>query len=162
MTPWSDEDDAKLREMIADRKSAAQAACALVRTRNACIGRALRLGLRFNSKTIQNNWAHDPDLIDACGPEARLRRGRRQTPKLPVIETPAEEPAATGSPDGCKWIHGDVQAGGWTYCGHDVRLGTAWCPHHFARVYQAGSALKSHQRASENDAKRRQWLRGAA
>lgn len=53
---WTPELDAKLRQLIADGLSASQAAAVIGGTRNAMIGRARRLGLRFGR--IVNGPSH--------------------------------------------------------------------------------------------------------
>jgi len=52
----------------------------------------------------------------------------------------------------CKWIDGDPQKSGWSYCGAPVsHVGSAWCAAHRKRVY-AGSASPLIERTPEEQA----------
>lgn len=40
------------------------------------------------------------------------------------------------APIGCRWIDGDVRAGGWRYCQADQVVGSAYCADHRPRCYR--------------------------
>jgi len=44
------------------------------------------------------------------------------------------EPIPLGTDSGCQWVHGDPRDH--VMCGHTPHRRSAWCPHHYARVYQ--------------------------
>lgn len=44
------------------------------------------------------------------------------------------EPIPLGTDSGCQWLRGEP--GDRIMCGHAVKGRSAWCPHHYDRVYQ--------------------------
>lgn len=159
MSGWSDEEDATLKQCIADRLSATEASDMLPnRSRNSCIGRAHRLGLNFNSEDKP----------------AKPRAPRVRKPSKPPV--PASEPIVEAAPveperepepevreygsvrfldvrlDQCRWFPADHGAES-LVCGEAVEPGHSYCAKHHARVYVPMSARndklkgKAHARA---------------
>lgn len=60
--------------------------------------------------------------------------------RVPAVRL-EDEPPPLGAPrelvaDGrCRWIGGDVSCPDWRMCGHTARPGSAWCAHHYGRVF---------------------------
>ena len=151
---WTADEDEKLR--LAVRRpgvTAAQIANEIGRSRNAVIGRALRLGLR---------------LPGAVGPMGTLRVTRPKPPKprlagkpvdghlvakLPPYREPEEPPPrATARPGAsnfreCQWYFGDPKAGDMSKCCQPTAGASSFCEEHHARVYVPAQPIRMKRRA---------------
>lgn len=144
---WKPEHVDALQRLIGERYSSAQAAVALNKefgttyTRNATIGKAMRLGWSFGyppPMTPEEKQA----ARDRKNERRRLRRrasGSIARPRIsapPRIETEmrcaAIDPLHVSLPDltsdGCRWPYGD---GPFTFCGHGKTDGSSYCQAHF-------------------------------
>lgn len=147
LSTWSDADDALLIDLIGKGVSAREIADRLGggggQTRNAVIGRAARMGVGFQTKSgwPQRGGMSAPRQKAISGTNQHVvsvaRVQARAASVAPQLRVRASEPEALGpveefSPAGtCRWIHGDVAAGGWRCCGQP---GFPWCAHHAARA----------------------------
>ena len=140
---WSDEDIALLVDYVESGRSSGDCAAMIDRSRNACIGKALRLGLRFHSQTRGTNHK----------PRQRPTQPRTQAPILPVCITPDEkplplyEPPAPGdrlsvldlSDKTCKWPLTDGRPH--EFCGARPIPGKPYCEHHCSLAYVPKTSL---------------------
>lgn len=133
---WSPERENILIECIAKKMSATQTGELLGITRNACCGKANRMGLKFLS--IKPKKASKP----------RVKREPRIdiTPKFPYREAPAMAPVIEVEPlnltlwevadNSCRWITNDDMKAA-LYCGlPQASDGCSWCCSHRLQVYQ--------------------------
>ena len=137
---WREEEDQLIRELWAEGVSFAVIAKALNarfkpihRSRNACVGRAHRMGLRRPERTLQNYKPARPRPARQPSPP-RVRQVRvvqEPPPILPPIGAVCIVDAAPGT---CRFITGDVK-GAHRLCGHP---GEPWCAAHRALVYGKG------------------------
>jgi len=106
-------------------------------TKNACIGKARRLGLKERARVA-------PPL-----PRKGQRRGGPREKPIVLPGWQVEPPRLPRHVSGitiyqlkqgvCHFPHGERPP--YTYCGHATRRGLAWCPHHERVVYPRGKAL---------------------
>jgi hypothetical protein len=108
-------------------------------TKNACIGRARRLGLEQRPRSTPKQK-----------PRKKRTRTTSQLVPRPVVATawkvePPTLPAASGritiyqlSQGVCHFPFGDRPP--YAYCGNTARRGMPWCPYHETVVYPRGRA----------------------
>lgn len=135
---WSDEEDAILVKLWAEGVSFAVIAKALNarfkpihRTRNACVGRAHRLGLRRATPTYRQSAPRQKKVRAPSAPRLRPRLSAaivEPPPILPPIGVTDIVEAAAGT---CRFMCGDPKQAH-QFCGHP---GEPWCPAHRAVVY---------------------------
>lgn len=155
MSGWTEDEDATLKQCIADLLSASETSDRLGgRSRNSCIGRAHRLGLHFGSEMQPSR--------------PRLPRPRKPSkppvPKAePVIDAaPVALPAPKPEPreyarvrfldvrfDQCRWFPADHGAES-LVCGQPVKPGHSYCAKHHARVYVPMSARNNSQKGKQH------------
>lgn len=136
---WREEEDQLIRELWAEGVSFAVIAKALNarfkpihRTRNACVGRAHRMGLRRETPTRQITVPRPARRRAPSAPRLRaVKRVEEPAPILPPIGATDIVEAATGT---CRFICGDP-AVSYQLCGHP---GEPWCAAHRAVVYAKG------------------------
>ena len=163
---WPDDDIAILRRAVDDGCTANEASARLDGrySRNACIGKALRLGLNFHSGQRGPKPANPASQMskEAYGLAVRQAAAKRKAmavkPHHPVqrrrrvkVDADLVEPVPIGpkndvpsSSFACRAIKGDVMRGDWQYCGHrpkDDNSQRPYCPYHSARFF-TGTAPK--------------------
>lgn len=96
---WSDADDARLRELIAENLSYAAIGALIGRNRNACIGRAHRLGIQVKGtrpitvKKVKQDVARA--IVKLFPPKPASQRLKPPAPKAPA---PAPAPLQDNKP----------------------------------------------------------------
>ena len=134
---WTEEEDDILRELHAKGWTFAEIATRLNelgfnRKRNACIGRATRIGLA-------------PRLSERRKDREAGIPGRPRAPRKSKVKKQAPPPedlkpiGPVGKiPDGhvCKYVYGDPLKPGWRMCGHKAMPGKSWCETHYAVVME--------------------------
>jgi hypothetical protein len=108
---WTQEMDGFLRRSHARGKTMGWIARALGRPREACVARAVALGL-VKPRRAQAFAAPPPEPKPIGAMNDVLDEGV------------------------CHWVAGCVAARVWRMCGHPSVHGTLWCAHHLARVRQ--------------------------
>jgi GcrA cell cycle regulator len=139
--PWTAERETELRRMRADGASAGVIAKAMGVTRNAVIGKAMRLGLARKVSTAS---------------KLRLPRPPRPEPKIrhvipfipPTKSTEVMDLADEDIPAAqhktlmqlrdcdCRWPIGHPGAAGFFFCGGSIMPGLPYCASHARRAYQ--------------------------
>jgi GcrA cell cycle regulator len=147
---WSEARLGTLRELLARGFTASGAGAQLGCSRNAVIGKAAREGISLNGGG-QRVVSSDP----LSATHARRRGGARNTPAIKTlrrVERIVEEPAAFRDDLGfnitlldvtsrqCRWGHGEPGDAGFHLCANPTAGASAWCGHHFSRVYQQRTA----------------------
>jgi hypothetical protein len=80
----------------------------------------------------------------------------RGHPSRGARSTMDERLAAYPVPQGCRFIHGDVRAGGWHYCDEKVAVvGASFCPEHMKLCHQKAGQMHPELR----DALKWRWRR---
>lgn len=144
---WSPDAVERLRDCVTSRKTSGETARALTRefgtvfTRNACIGKAKRLGLAFDGikggdaqdKTPKPRkpakWQWHRKAAEKIAPPVRAHRSSTSLP----------EPSPLGDVDhGCRWLHSDDPRER-NFCGADRHGTSRYCEHHFERCYQVAT-----------------------
>lgn len=146
---WTPERDNILAALWATDASAGEIAAEMGSvSRAAVLGRAWRLGLP-PKKRIEAGKKNAERREQRRASEASRHRRRRATAR-PDIPLPEPKPdaiehrnltfAEIGEFD-CRWItNEDLTAP--LYCGHQVKPGTSWCPHHHDRVNPPRESLR--------------------
>lgn len=122
---WTPDRIAQLKKLHADGLSFAQIARKIGGiSRNAAIGKALRLGLPVRDK------ARDRQFSGGRPPRA---------PRIVAAPIPIKAPDPIGDLNtiddrGCRYIADDIRKPGWRCCGHETAEGTSWCAYHLAIV----------------------------
>lgn len=130
---WTPHAEARLRALISEKLSAKEAAEVMGVTKNTLIGKANRLGLRFESVYVET--------VRKAAAERRAKRQPRQKPT--AIPPMAPEPNALRldvlqlKDNSCRFIVTDDHP--MLYCGHPKDFGS-YCAHHALRVYQPAQA----------------------
>jgi hypothetical protein len=125
---WSEEMVGELKRLRRLGFSFGRIARRLGVTRNAAIGKAMRLGFRVRVRASTGQGRSG-----ACVPE----------------------PAPLGAPreilgrGACRWIAGEAE-GAWRMCGHPSVHGSSWCAHHLARVFESVSVAPSEKGAASS------------
>lgn len=148
---WPDEDMATLSLMASEGRSARQIAEAIGRSRNAVLGKAMRLGVALNGGPGAGGSANHVALVRAGLAE---RRAAKETvpssPPLPRPSRPREPPKIICEPvpaEGtatisdlteykCRWPVGDPREDAFRYCGRAKQFGVPYCRAHAALAPQ--------------------------
>lgn len=134
-SPWTDDLDARLRDMWASGDVTAAIGIALDMSKNAVIGRARRLGLKSRGNP------NLPLSIRQAGTAPRPNATRQPSaPKAPAPAAPKPRqalPPASGR--ACQWPSGDPRAPGFHFCGAPVAAGS-YCRDHYRRAYVCAPA----------------------
>jgi GcrA cell cycle regulator len=148
---WTEEADAKLRELIARKLTASQIAALLGVSRNAVIGRVNRIGLHLwrsyggvNNPFGQKGGPKPIALIDGP-PKVKRRTGFQPAMRERIaFPAPAGEPPIDLSPTTlfwprtsfqCAWINGEPSFDAMC-CGRPVVEGRPYCLAHYRMAYQ--------------------------
>jgi hypothetical protein len=146
---WTDRATARLGECVSGNHSAGEtsriltAEFGVVFTRNACIGKAKRLGLTFGGSPKNGHGTKPAQHKPRRAPRpSNLQLGELAVrPSLPLVP----EPQPLGDvPTGCRWLHGD--AFDRNFCGAEVHKASRYCEHHFARCYRAPTPTQTKRR----------------
>jgi GcrA cell cycle regulator len=152
---WTDEEVEKLRELAKTANlSAGAIGLQIGKTRNAIIGKALRLGIRL------------PGAVGVRAIRAAKVATPRKSPQKPVhgdlqskVQTYHPEPEPPPSPAGsspargqshfktCQWFFGDPRAGDMRKCSNPTFGGSSFCEHHHRRVYVPAQPRQPQRRA---------------
>lgn len=147
---WSAEDVATLRKLWGGKISASGIAALLGRNKNAVIGKAHRLKLppRRASPaprgTIRRQIAR---AITKAARKASLPKPPTKPTEVRKVETPLPEPVSLRvsmmdlTDSQCRFIAEEPREA--TFCGHQVKDGSSYCPHHHARVWVKANAKSS-------------------
>jgi GcrA cell cycle regulator len=125
---WTDAKIDLLKRLIASKMSAGQVANEMGVSRGSAIGKAFRLGIKFDSNTRTNSKKN-----------AELRVVRARTNPRPSRVVIAPEPNALRIEFGdlsaatCKWPVGEYP---YKYCGHSPLGGGPYCGHHHGRAHE--------------------------
>jgi hypothetical protein len=129
---WTPERDEQLRQHVADRRSATEAATLIGVTRNSAIGRASRIGLQFKSEKPQTlNFS--------------MRHTRPKTAPKPVpVSAPDAPPSLDLSIEAlsdatCRYPEGN--AAPYSYCGQATRPSSPYCQHHHSLCLSKPSVI---------------------
>lgn len=134
---WTDDMLARVKKLLDDGQSCGTIARAINaefkvrKSRNAVIGVIARRGLREGSAPV----------VVRQRVVRRVRAKPVRLPKEVAPPPPVDEPEPIGpssafAPSGtCQLIHGHPAIGPWRCCGHPVKPGSLYCPHHHARSY---------------------------
>lgn len=138
------ENEPKLRELMAQGKRPLEVAAALGVTRNAVIGKASRLGLKWPPRPVRERSPGKGKRKPAAQLARALARLRRLRP-LEADEYVAMVAAGKAPPSigimelqswTCRWPTWDVPR---RYCGADVeKLGKPYCPYHNGLAWREG------------------------
>lgn len=161
MKEWTDSDVEVVRQHCADRLTARECSAALGGrySRNACIGKALRMGLHFGNGTRGGTGkraapAPTKEQFGAAVKRAaakrralqiKVERPKRNKPRSDLVEPEPIGPKndIPTSSLACRSIKGDVASGEWQYCGHRAYrddLGRPYCEYHHQRFFHPASA----------------------
>ena len=145
---WTEQDDARLRELLEQGLSYWEVGEAMGRSKNSCIGRGHRLGLMTRT---------DPAVIDAK--RARWSRKKPELPKKeqpmavvipfpvpaqPRYEQPLAHETAFGQPKSivglkehhCRWpVHRSLTSDRWLFCAAERREKSPYCAEHHLLAY---------------------------
>jgi hypothetical protein len=150
MPGWTAETETRLKELHAKGLSFRQIACMVGTTRNACIGKARRLGLppRLTGETIlrpkkrKGRKSFDSamgSMVARLNGEARRKRqGPSLPPRTPLAQPPAPEHWLTFAdlkPGNCRYPEGEGQA--IKFCGGARRDESSYCEFHHQKTHQA-------------------------
>jgi len=161
---WDETEVLMLRRLIKEGRSFSQIEQLIGKSRNACIGKASRLGI-----TILNApWKNDPNYVNQKKRnkiasaqrreerrKEREREERRAEPDRKIKDNPKALPpqfiptvsrdplnltmaqlSLPELPIQCRYICNDDMSAP-LYCGHSTHKGTSWCAFHHARVFTA-------------------------
>lgn len=130
MFDWSPERDAELADRRDKGESFAQIGLRLGVSRNACIGRAMRIDLPRIARV------RNPNVRHADGPSpSRIRKNiKKPTRFKPRLDAPQSKqlPICETLPEHCRYIAGDDHL----CCGHDTIKESSWCEYHWKVVHQ--------------------------
>jgi GcrA cell cycle regulator len=145
---WTDAEVARLRELWANGRSAAQVAREIGCSRLAVIGKAQRLGLRrrdtADAACSISAVPRSPPLTgndlaragkafaDRARALARLEAQLRREPVAPEVHSPESRPCSFMelTRDTCRWPVGDPDTPGFYFCGAPPDAGHVYCAHH--------------------------------
>lgn len=159
--PWTDEELKTLRGYVSEGHSFSEIASALGRSRNACIGKAAREGIRSSSPD-KGGRPSAAKTAPKPKPEPKINRFKpfiepKKPAPLPIqprIQAP-EDPLPKLNevlPESrclslierreahCKWPIGDPRAPGFFYCAADLYGSSAYCRQHHRLAYSAQGA----------------------
>lgn len=142
-SPWSTEEDEKLRELWGDKKhSAREIGILMDRSKNSVIGRANRLGLAEKRRGAQK-------MANPRKVWKQIKAKRAKPPKIPVSKVvskvvstkPPERPDTLTSVlsvkrGQCRFPYGDPGDEGFGLCGRPVRPESPYCEGHHKICYQ--------------------------
>jgi len=134
---WAPEDDARLRELVALGKPFSIAAELLSRTRNACIGRAHRLGLvceprqKVTRPQLRRRVEPLPEPIEVAEPEEIEALFEQPVVELlPDVEIEGPTIISLGFRE-CRWPVADAPViGGVVFCGSCTNGVSSYCETH--------------------------------
>lgn len=149
---WTDEETAKLRELILEGgRTASQIGAEIGRPRNSVIGKALRLGLRLPGAvgpmgSIRLQKHREAMAKKSTRPPGPARFTQKPVqgllpPKVQPYRDPEPTPRVATPRAGqsqfatCQWFFGDPRAGDFSKCDQPTVGSSSFCEHHHHRVY---------------------------
>lgn len=146
MSFWTDDKITALRQCVADRLSVRQAGITLGCTKNAAVGKAHRLGLRFDGGPGPHRGpanAKTPASTRRAKPAPKQPRPVQTGPRVytpPTVHPLAQYDQATVQtkdlePHHCRWPVGEPGAEGFGHCGAQIVPDRPYCGPHCARAY---------------------------
>ncbi len=153
---WTEERDAELRRLTAERHSARDVAEIFGCTRNAVIGQRNRLGIEtvLNATTPRRPRVAKPSKPKAA-PQPIPEVVPMPQPILSPIETMFTAPipkvdAPTGAaaaimalrPDSCRWPISEPLRDDFHFCGCKAALGKSYCLEHYRASFGLGTLAK--------------------
>lgn len=134
---WAPEDDARLRELVALGKPFSIAAELLSRTRNACIGRAHRLGLvcelrqKVTRPQLRRRVEPLPEHAEVIEPEEiEALFEQPEVELLPDVQIDGLDILSIGFRQ-CRWPVADAPViGGVIFCGCGTSAASSYCDAH--------------------------------
>lgn len=145
-TRWTPQEDVRLRAMIDNNRSAAQAAAELGRSRSSVLGRAFRLGLGFHgegAKTLR----FFPGMAPKTGLDLRrleqieLYRQYREEPDPDEDRSKARPFLEATGRGACTWFLKGEEGRHGLVCGHRTLPGKSYCAHHKAKSMAPPDAI---------------------
>ncbi len=146
---WTDERVKQLCELHASNLTFAEIAEAIGMTRNACIGKAQRIGLpsRAEELTVEQRFAKSQAKLAALRARRAIEREKRQKQRAanphvkfyrPKTESDLSEKALHLEFEQlesrhCRFPYGE---GPYTYCGHPKLANTSYCEAHVAYCFE--------------------------
>jgi GcrA cell cycle regulator len=155
---WSQEEDELLTRMIEDGYAFSAIAPKVGKSRNACIGRAARLGLqqpeKAHGRTVTRSRA-SPAPQRKTSPVACKRSwqpiARRPEPDLTIRSNPVT--LIELKDRHCRWPIGDPREPDFCFCGDAAGIGEAYCAGHMAMAYttpaQRAAAIRMQEAAAK-------------
>ena len=142
---WTDEEVAMLRELAKSAKlSAGAIGLQIGKTRNAIIGKALRLQIRLPGAVgpqgslkgiLKNVRAGKLIRKPVQAPSALKVQPYQPPPRRPSSDAPAWPDMGQSHFRDCQWYHGDPKAGDFSKCNNPTWGASSFCEHHHRRVY---------------------------
>lgn len=147
---WTPANDAELRRLAAEKKTAREIGEIMGKSKNSIIGRAKRISTAlihgFSGSAVRKARKNKEIVFKAEISPVQQKDGvgfgqHQKTENPPQIEPyeGAEWPFTTQTiPAGrCRWIEGKIALADSPMCGHEVYAeGKPWCEHHMAIAYQ--------------------------
>ena len=158
---WTEQRDAELRILLADGKSAREAAEKIGCTRNACIGRSRRLDIRSsapsNSRPKKPKETPKPKAAPIPKPEVPMPKPQvshrvelvfgDETLELKPLFAGAPEAIMALRPSSCRFPLGDPLKDDFMFCGETTLVGRTYCDCHMGIAY--GPGTQSERRATK-------------
>jgi len=144
---WTDRATARLGECVSGNHSAGEtsriltAEFGVVFTRNACIGKAKRLGLTFGGSPKNGHDTKPRPPRPKLAPKAKTAEAMTRSARADVPATPEPKPLGDVA-FGCRWMHGEDPRER-NFCGAERFRGKPYCQHHFARCYREPPPTKT-------------------
>jgi GcrA cell cycle regulator len=137
LSPWTKEMTAELVRLVAEGRSFSQIGAALGVTRNACIGRARRIGVSYREGNVR------PRPI-RLAPVASAAISPPPIPPLEPAEPPAPIPPAITKrvrpidvrAGQCRWPYGNPDESDFSFCGKMQEIHSSYCAEHAAMAFQ--------------------------
>lgn len=130
---WTDAKVDLLRRLIVMKMSSGQIASEMGTTRGSIVGKANRLGLRFDSDSPHRRRKSMEMRLARNGIRPRPSRLPPAAPEPDALRIQFEDLRS----DTCRWPVGEYP---YTYCGHEPFAGKPYCAHHCGIAYVAPSA----------------------
>lgn len=123
-TPWTDECDALMRKLFAEKRPVSKIAAELGLTRNSVIGRLHRAGLSRGRVPRAKPDPNAPKRPRAVRPVLQ--------PPVDASSIPIEQRRSIFelTDHTCRWPFGDPQLPGFFFCGAEPEHASSYCPQH--------------------------------
>jgi GcrA cell cycle regulator len=152
-TMWSQEEDKILTSMIEDGYTFSEIAPKVGKSRNACIGRAGRLGLQQPEKAHGRNVTRSRV---STAPQRKTSPVARKRSWQPIADLTIRSNPVTLielKDRHCRWPLGDPRDPDFCFCGGPAGIGEAYCAGHMAMAYttpaQRAAAIRMQEAAAK-------------